>query len=80
VLSASAALAQDAVVKRNVYLRPEPSTSNEPIRKLIPPDEVELIETSPVDGYYHIRTIEGSVAYMKFGGSEPLLAVIIRRE
>lgn len=34
-LSSSAALAQDAVVKRNVYLRPVPSTANTPIRKLL---------------------------------------------
>lgn len=59
VVCASAALAQDAVVKRNVYLRPEPSISNQPIRKLVPSDEVELIETSPVAGYYHVRTVEG---------------------
>jgi hypothetical protein len=52
-------LAQDAVVKRNVYLRPAPSTSNQPIRKLIPPDELELIDTNAVDGYYHVRTVEG---------------------
>lgn len=58
-LCAAATLAQDGVVKRNVYLRPAPSTSNQPIRKLIPPDEVELIETSPVDGYYHVRTVDG---------------------
>ena len=59
VLCASAAFAQEAVVKRNVYLRPGPSTANQPIRKLIPPDELELIESSPVDGYYHVRTVEG---------------------
>lgn len=59
VLCTSAVFAQDAVVKRNVYLRPAPSTSNQPIRKLIPPDEVELIETTPVDGYYHVRTVDG---------------------
>lgn len=59
LLCVTAVSAQDAVVKRNVYLRPTPSTSSQPIRKLIPPDEVELIETSPVDGYYHVRTVEG---------------------
>jgi hypothetical protein len=59
VLCTTAVFAQDAVVKRNVYLRPAPSTSNQPIRKLIPPDEIELIEPGPVDGYYHVRTVEG---------------------
>lgn len=59
VLWTSAVFAQEAVVKRNVYLRPAPSTSNQPIRKLIPPDELELIEANPVDGYYHVRTVEG---------------------
>ena len=59
VLCASAALAQDAVVKKNVYLRSAPNTSNQPIRKLIPPDEVELIDSTTVDGFYHVRTVEG---------------------
>jgi hypothetical protein len=59
VLCTATAFAQDAVVERNVYLRPTPSTSNQPIRKLIPPDEVELLGTNQVDGYYHVRTVDG---------------------
>ena len=55
---AAPSFAQDAKVTRNVYLRPEPSTSNTPIKKLLPPDELELIQADPVDGYYRVRTVE----------------------
>ena len=58
-LTASSALGQDAVVTRNVYLRPAPSTANTPIRKLLPPDEVDLIDATPSEGFYHVRTLEG---------------------
>jgi hypothetical protein len=34
--------AQDAVVTRNVYLRADPSTENDPITKLLPPASVHL--------------------------------------
>jgi hypothetical protein len=58
-LTASSAFAQDATVTKNVYLRPDPSTSNTPIRKLLPSDELELIEATQTNGYYHVRTEDG---------------------
>jgi hypothetical protein len=53
---AGIALAQEAVVTRNVNLRRDPSTSQPPIRLLIPPDTVELLEPDRTSGYYHVRT------------------------
>jgi hypothetical protein len=55
----SQALAQEAIVTRPVNLRRDPSTSTKPIRHLLPKDELELIDANQVDGYYHVRTIEG---------------------
>src|SRR5216684_901364 len=53
---ASLALAQEAVVTRNVNLRRDPSTNHPPIRLLVPPDTVELVEPEQTSGYYHVRT------------------------
>jgi hypothetical protein len=50
---------QSATVTRNVYLRPAPSTDNQPLRKLVPPEEVEIIAAEQTNGYYHVRTVEG---------------------
>src|SRR6266851_3941890 len=55
-VSAGLALAQEAVVTRNVNLRRDPSTSRPPIRLLVPPDTVELVEPDQTSGYYHVRT------------------------
>lgn len=50
------AVAQEAVVTRNVNLRQDPSTAQPPIRLLVPPDTVELLESGKTNGYYHVRT------------------------
>lgn len=55
----TASAQQGATVTRNVYLRPSPSSDNKPIRKLLPPEEVEIIEAEQTNGYYHVRTVEG---------------------
>jgi uncharacterized protein YraI len=52
----SLGLAQEAVVTRNVNLRHGPSTAQAPIRLLVPPDTVELLEPNQTNGYYHVRT------------------------
>ncbi len=55
-LPAGLALAQEAVVTRNVNLRRDPSTSRPPIRLLVPPDTVELVDPDQSSGYDHVRT------------------------
>lgn len=55
LLLASLALAQTAVVNRNVYLRQDPSTGNPPIKKLTPSAAVTLIDPDPTGGYYHVQ-------------------------
>lgn len=48
-------LADEAALTRNANLRRDPSTARSPIRRLAPPDEVEIIDPNPVNGYYHVR-------------------------
>lgn len=54
---------QDAVVKRNTYLREGPSTTNKKIILLKPGDELELIETEETANYYHVRTLDGDEGF-----------------
>lgn len=63
VLSASLAAAQTAVVKRNVNLRPDPSTSNPPIEKLVPPMEIQLLEPDPTNGFLHAQ-VDGKAGWV----------------
>src|SRR6266568_2439201 len=59
-LAAVSCLAQsNAVVKHNSNLRQDPSTDQPPIRKLLPPEAVTLVEPDPTDGYYHVQTNQG---------------------
>lgn len=48
-------LSQTAVVLRNVYLRPDPSTSGTRVDKLTPPTRLQLIETGATNGFLHVR-------------------------
>src|ERR1035441_6075821 len=48
--------AQQAEVTRNVNLRADPSADNPPIRLLMPPEQVQLLESSETSGYYHVHT------------------------
>lgn len=56
--------AQDAVVKKNVNLRRDPSTAQPPIRLLKPLDELDFVEPNPTNGYYHVRTSEGEEGWV----------------
>jgi uncharacterized protein YraI len=47
--------AQTATVSRNVNLRPDPSTDNDPIQKLTRGMQVQLIEPDPTSGFLHVR-------------------------
>src|SRR5439155_8011494 len=62
--SASGALATDAIVKRRATLRSDPSTQRPPILTLKPQEDVELIELTPREGYYHVRTSEGEEGWV----------------
>jgi SH3 domain-containing protein len=54
----------DAIVTKRATLRSDPSTAHPPILTLLPREDVELIETSPTAGYYHVRTSEGEEGWV----------------
>ncbi len=64
------ALADEAAVTRNANLRRDPSTARPPIRRLAPPDEVEIIDPTPTNGYYHVRDEDKEEGWV-WGGSIP---------
>jgi uncharacterized protein YgiM (DUF1202 family) len=55
LLSAGLAAAQTAVVKRNVNLRPDPSTDKDPIAKLTPGTQIQLLDPGPTNGFLHAQ-------------------------
>ncbi len=64
LLLASLAAGQTATVKRNVNLRPDPSTQNDAIDTLHPRARLTLIEPDPTDGFYHVRTAAGDEGWV----------------
>lgn len=54
----------DAIVTKRATLRSDPSTGRPPILTLLPREDVELIDTSPTAGYYHVRTSEGEEGWV----------------
>jgi len=64
VLCSVLANAQTAVVTRNVYVRSDPSTANDPIVKLTPGNQIQLLDPGDVSGFYHVRTSDGRTGYV----------------
>lgn len=54
--SALSAFAQTAVVQRNANLRPDPSTNQDPIRLLHPPEKLNVLDPTSQNRYLHVRT------------------------
>ncbi len=54
-------LADEAVVRRNVYLREQPNTASRILRKLEPPEEVEILDPNPSDGFVRVQTTEDGI-------------------
>jgi uncharacterized protein YgiM (DUF1202 family) len=50
------AAGQTATVTRNVTLRPDASANHDPIRKLTPGAQLQLLQHDATAGYYHLRT------------------------
>jgi uncharacterized protein YgiM (DUF1202 family) len=57
------ALAQTAKVKRNVNLRQDPSTNNDPIELLKPPTKLTLLEAGKTSGFYHVSAPDGKTGF-----------------
>lgn len=54
---------QNAVVKRNTYLRQGPSSSDKEIILLKSGDELEVLEPNATSSYYHVRTLDADEGY-----------------
>ena len=52
-------LGEEAVVRRNVYVRAEPSTASKILRKLEPPEEVEVLDPDPTNGFVRVQADGG---------------------
>ena len=59
-LCVSLATSQTAVVTRNVNLRPDPSTNGAPLAKLRSQTQLQLLETSPSNGFLHVKVNDQS--------------------
>jgi uncharacterized protein YgiM (DUF1202 family) len=53
------ASAQALVVRRNVNLRSDPSTSIKPIMLLTPSAQLMLLDADKQNGFYRVRTSDG---------------------
>lgn len=73
LLVASALFAEEAIVRRNVHLREEPSTSSRSLRILEPPEEIEVLDIEPQDGFLRVETEDGPEGWVwsKFVRIEP---------
>jgi uncharacterized protein YgiM (DUF1202 family) len=68
-------LAQETTVLHQVYLRADPSTANPPIGTLRQGAKVTLVEATPKDGFYHVKTTRGKEGWV---GAAYLAAAIQR--
>jgi hypothetical protein len=55
ILCGGPARAQTAVATRNVNLRPNASTDDSPIEKIKSGAQLQLLETHPTNGFYHVQ-------------------------
>ena len=58
------AIAQTAVVTRNVNLRPDASTNDDPIETLKPGAQLTLLNSAPTGGYYHVKVPDGQSGFV----------------
>jgi hypothetical protein len=56
--------AQDTTVLHQVYLRADPSTSNAPVGTLRKGTKVTLVEPTPTDGFFHVKTVRGKEGWV----------------
>jgi uncharacterized protein YgiM (DUF1202 family) len=56
--------AQDTTVIHQVYLRADPSTSNAPVGTLRKGTKVTLVEPTPTDGFFHVKTARGKEGWV----------------
>ena len=60
----SSALASDAILLRRATLREDPSSKHRPLLTLVPPDDLEVLESAMTNGYYHVRASDGTEGWI----------------
>ena len=60
----SAAVGDDAIVIKRATMRSDPSTNHRALLTLQPRTDVELLELTPTNGYYRVRTEEGNEGWV----------------
>jgi len=55
---------QQGVTTHNVRLRTAPSTDNKALMVLRPGEELQLLESTPTNGFYHVQTQEGDEGWV----------------
>jgi hypothetical protein len=60
----SVSSAQDAIVKRDVNLRSDPSTTSPPLKLLNPGTKLTLLDAAPQNGYYHAKSEDGEEGWV----------------
>src|SRR5712692_5245743 len=64
VLLSASASAAEVIAKNRATVRKDPSTQHRPIAVLLPGEHVDLLEPTPTNGYYHVRTEEGDEGWV----------------
>jgi uncharacterized protein YgiM (DUF1202 family) len=75
-LGAYPLVAQETTVLHHVYLRSDPSISNPPIATLRKGQKVTVLEPSPTDNFFHVKTARGregwvGATYLALGVPQP---------
>jgi len=73
LLSPDRSLAQQAIVRKNATLRPEPGTNQPAEAKLQVGDKLTLLDATPEHGYYQVKTQDGKEGWV-FSGSIKIIA------
>ncbi len=60
----SQAFAAQVIVTRKANLRSDPSTKHPPLVSVFPPEDLELINSTPSHGYYHVRTSDNQEGWI----------------
>ncbi len=64
VASSVYCFASQGIIRSSANLRPTPSTAKKPLLKLAVADEVEILDETPQNGYYHVRTEDGTEGWV----------------
>jgi hypothetical protein len=56
--------ASQGIIRSSANLRPTPSAARKPLLKLAVADEIEILDETPQNGYYHVRAEDGTEGWV----------------